>query len=134
MGKLRKFEIEAIVDTIKTKIKTHNEGITVSDTEINTALRNDYPKVIEYRKNEVKVRELNNKNIKLSQEIKEEYGNGTYVYQHVRAVEDRVKDSILKSKGAKVLDEAEITNKIIIAGSSGNLEEIITNLTEDLGL
>ena len=135
MAGLRRFEIDAIVATIESKVNAHNNGITVSDTEIKNRTRDKYPKVLEYRKTEVKIRELNNRLNILREEIKKEYGTGrNNNYYPIRTAEQSVKNEILDEKGAKVLDKSDITNQIIIAGSSENLEEIIANITAGLGL
>lgn len=132
MGSLRRFEIDAVVAELQNKVNEKNKKIKVSNKEILKVIIKKYPEAIELNKIQKQMRDLEEKESKLQDKLRNDYDMGWR--PNLDSVKDAVIKDLNKEKGFVTLDTRNIENKIIIAGSAGNLEEIIEKLTKDLGI
>ena len=134
MGKLRKFEIDAVIATIKDKVEAKNAKLVPSEKE----LEKEYAKCPLLQK-AIMLEEAYQKASKANNDaiakLKDKYYPGQYCYQgDLYMAKNAIKATMIAKLGAISLDSNSLENKIIIMSSSGDLAEIIENLSKELGL
>lgn len=136
MAQLRKFEIDAVIDTISSKVKEKNDSIKVSDIEITREVNMQCPIASRLKKLDVKIKELEDERKLIAKDIIEEFNLYRYTSDHT--VYDRlcniIKEKIIEKNGFIKLDRNELANKIIIMSSEGSLSDIIDTLLKELKL
>jgi hypothetical protein len=136
MAQLRKFEIDAVIDTISSKVKEKNDSIKISDIEIAREINIQCPGASKLKKLDIKIKELEDERQIIVKNIIEEFD--IYRYTSDKDVYDRlydkIKDQVIKRNGFIKLDRNEIANKIIIMSSEGSLSDIIDTLLKELKL
>jgi len=136
MAQLRKFEIDAVIDTISSKVKEKNDSIKISDIEIAREVNIQCPIASRLKKLDVKIKELEDERKLITKDIIEEFNLYKYTSNNniYNRLCDVIKEKIIEKNGFVKLDRNELANKIIIMSSEGSLSDIIDTLSKELKL
>ena len=140
MGKLRRFEIDAIIEEIRDAAKIKNEELLVGFNEetVDAAFKEKYPDVYEFYKEEERINELQLAQNEKRKLLKSKYSsdnnivNGYYTVSYYN-IRDNVKKELQSELGFITVDPLKIERKIILHGQT-DLQECLNVIKEELGL
>ena len=141
MGKLRKFEIDAIIGELTDAAKEKNKELLVNfdESQVDEKLESEYSDIKEYFDKKKELEEAQTVLNSLSSLLKTNYKDKINIVNSwggllsETAIRDNIKKELQKDLGLIQINHDVIERKIILHGQS-NLTECLNSIKEELGL